>query len=97
METLVHYLETDKEGSRLRRSVEITRIAEFPYPYLLETVKDVVYPCSTEFDMVVKHKGVVQLTFRSRNWGVCSMRSEVILQKAPWEHLPVRKWNNHLS
>ena len=60
---LVHYLETNKKGSRLRRSVEITRIAEFPFiQVFLETVEDVLYTrVQLEFDMVVKHKGVVQL------------------------------------
>ena len=41
---LVHYLEADKEGSRLRRSVEIARIAEFPFiQVFLETVEDILY------------------------------------------------------
>lgn len=82
---LVHYLEADKEGSRLRRSVEIARIAEFPFiQVFLETVEDILYTrIQLKLDMVVKHKGVVQLHIQVQELGVCSMRSEVILQKAP--------------
>ena len=54
MELLVHYLEADKEGSRLRRSVEIARIAEFPFiQVFLETVEDILYTrIQLKLDMV---------------------------------------------
>ena len=68
---LVHYLEADKEGSRLRRSVEIARIAEFPFiQVFLETVEDILYTrIQLKLDMVVKHKGVVQLHIQVQELG----------------------------
>ena len=71
MELLVHYLEADKEGSRLRRSVEIARIAEFPFiQVFLETVEDILYTrIQLKLDMVVKHKGVVQLHIQVQELG----------------------------
>ena len=60
---LVHYLETDKEGSWLRRSIEIACIAKFSFiQVFLETVENVLYTrIQLELDMVTKHEGLVQL------------------------------------
>ena len=70
-ELLVHYLETDKESSRLRRSVEITRIAEFPFiQVFLETVENILYTrIQLKLDMVVKHKSIVQLHIQVQELG----------------------------